>query len=253
MMRLREAMATDESFVDPFWICTNLGFVQTDATLEKTYGYLSALKSGVPPQIQQQINSSSTAVDSVDILYFPMMAIPNPKGSLKNQLCKGNLQCCFFFPSSFSGIQSGPFVFFSQRFKKTVLKTGRGKELPTFWREVVPHQWMKKCSWRGVYNWNLPFFFLNSLNERPSASQLFEQKPPFTIGFNVKVGDIKWHDLKFDPTQKMVGSLVVTGSSRAQINLVPQLWEWAIWITFEKNKWKKEGFFCVEKVLRWPF
>lgn len=139
-MRLREAMATDESFVDPFWICTNLGFVQTDATLEKTYGYLSALKSGVPPQIQQQINSSSTAVDSVDILYFPMMAIPNPKGSLKNQLCKGNLQCCFFFPSSFSGIQSGPFVFFSQRFKKTVLKTGRGKELPTFWREVVPHQ-----------------------------------------------------------------------------------------------------------------
>lgn len=45
-MRLREAMATDESFIDPFWICTNLGFVQTDATLEKSYGYLSALKSG---------------------------------------------------------------------------------------------------------------------------------------------------------------------------------------------------------------
>lgn len=66
-MRLREAMATDESFVDPFWICTNLGFVQTDATLEKSYGYLSALKSGVPPQF----NSRSTAVDSVDILDFP--------------------------------------------------------------------------------------------------------------------------------------------------------------------------------------
>lgn len=60
---------------------------------------------------------------------------------------------------------------------------------------------------------------------RPSTLPNFLiSEAPQTIGFLHEVVTSSDIDLNFDP-KKMVGSLVVTGSSRAQQTWSPQLWE----------------------------
>lgn len=221
--------------------------------------------------IQQQINSGFS---SVDILDFPWSPTQPPKGSdfffINSEL--GNLQCCKFFPSSFSGIQSGHGGRGKKRPKPNVLEGGGEPQIDEFLKFVLEEVYLKTLRLN---------FFLNFLNENvadmnpepnlyvlsgsPSTSQLkLISEAPFTIGIFtrrlVTSSDMTW---KFDP-QKMVGSLVDTGSSRAQWNLVPPTlgttyaWrkvmsQWAKTGAPLKKTGEKKKVFFVEKVQVTPF
>ena len=213
---------------------------------------------------------------------FPMIAYPTPKGSFFHQLCKGNLQCCWFFPSSFSGIQSGHGFCFRRRFKKTVKNGTREETVPTFWRAGgstdrlnFRSSFLKRCTWNLRSNFFFWTFWTKMFRWIPSQCLYVLSVSAFNLpteidfrssqnhrDFYRKVGDIKWHDLNFDPTKngRELGSCWYVHVNKPGS---PQLWEqltpeekW--WVNerklerqLKKTGAKKKVFFLLRK-FRWP-
>ena len=270
-------MATDESFIDPFWICTNLGFIQTDATLEKSYGYLSALKSGVP-----QFNSRSAAVDSVDILDFPWSPTQPPRDLFFINSVKATSNAAdSSHPASVASNLDMDFVF-GDVLKKTVKNGTREETVPTFWRAGgstdrlnFRSSFLKRCTWNLRSNFLFWTFWTKMFRWIPSQCLYVLSVSAFNLpteidfrssqnhrDFYRKVGDIKWHDLNFDPTKngRELGSCWYVHVNKPGS---PQLWEqltpeekW--WVNerklerqLKKTGAKKKVFFLLRK-FRWP-